>query len=360
MILSRGSRWFLSFVIMALAAVLAGVWWLDTAVFEDGVEPGQPVEYTVERGQSVRAVGEDLAELGVVRSGVRFRLAADESTAAQLKPGLFEFETGMSVEEALAVLAAGPLEPPTVRFTVPEGLTVEPILERVAEAFEAYDVEDFTAVLDARTEAGSNADEVLQLPAWVPEPSEVDDHVAPYEGLLWPQTYELDEDAEPLEVLQRMVDQLVSEFAVHDVDPDERYKKLTIASLVERETRVDEERDIVAGVIANRLEEGMRLQIDATVVYALGGGPNQQVLLEDLEVEHPYNTYVIEGLPPGPISGVGSASLAAAVDPGDVPYLFYVLDPACDGSHRFAESSAEHGENVAAFREAGRCIEEGV
>ena len=358
MVLSRGSRWFLAFGLLVLAGLAAAVWWLDAEVFDRGVEPGQPVEYTVERGSSLQAVGEDLAELDVVRSAVRFRLAADDEVAAALQPGLFEFETGMSVDEALAVLAAGPVAPPTVRFTVAEGLTVDETLERLAAAFEAYEVADFAEVLEARTEAGENEPGRLQIPGWVPEPAEAGEDISPYEGLLWPQTYEVDDEAEPRAVLQRMVDQLEREVDALDLPDEDRYRILTIASLVERETRVAAERGTVAGVIANRLEEGMRLQIDATVVFAHGGGPTQQVLLEDLEIDSPYNTYVVDGLPPTPISGVGTASLAAAADPADVPYRFYVLDPACDGSHRFAETNEEHDENVAAFREAGRCLEE--
>lgn len=358
MTLSRGSRWFLAFLALGLAGVATLVWWLDVSVFDDGVEPGQPVEYTVQRGQTLRSVGDDLAELDVVRSSVRFRLAAGEDLASSMRPGVFEFETGMSVDEALAVLEAGPVAPLTVRFTVPEGLTVDQSLERLAEQFTGYDLADFAAVLEARTTAGENAPGVLALPGWVPEPAEVDEAVSPYEGLLWPQTYDVRDDAEPLAILQRMVDQLSSEMAVHDLAPAARYEALTLASLVERETRVDEERRRIAGVITNRLEEGMRLQIDATVVYALGGGPTDQVLLDDLEVDSPYNTYLIDGLPPGPISGVGSASLQAAVDPADVEDRFYVLDPACDGTHRFAETADGHQENVAAFREAGRCMDQ--
>jgi UPF0755 protein len=87
----------------------------------------------------------------------------------------------------------------------------------------------------------------------------------------------------------------------------------------------------------------------------MGAGPTAVVLFEDLDRDHPHNTYQIDGLPPTPIAGVGAASLRAAFEPEDVPYVFYVLDAACDGRHVFAETASEHDENVAAFREAGRC-----
>ncbi len=368
MALSRGSKWFLAFGLLAVAGVAAGVWWLDQNVFVPDVEPGQPVEYEVARGQSVRAVGDDLAELGVVRSSVRFRLAAEEEGLSQrLQPGAFEFVTGMEIEEAIEVLLAGPIVPPQIRFTVQEGLTVEQTLERLAEQFDAYDAGDFRAVLDDRTAAGANAAGVLQIPEWVPEPGLIEDEdIEPYEGLLFPETYDVADDAGPLDVLQRMVEQLgrtlsaIPDELIADAEERERtlYENLILASLIERETRVDEERTIIAGVIENRLEEGMRLQIDATVVYALGGGPRDQVFLSDLETEHPHNTYRIDGLPPTPIAGVGAASLRAAFEPAEVPFRFYVLDAACDGSHVFAETGEEHETNVQAFRDANRCLEE--
>ena len=389
--LSRGSRWFLAWVVLLVAAGAGGLWWVDQNLLGDDIEPGQPVEYTVERGASVGSVGDDLAELGVVSSGFRFRTAAEQADlTAQLQPGVFELETGMTHEEAVEVLAAGPVAPPTIRFTVTEGLTVEQTLASLADQFEAHEVAGFREVLDQRQAAGEavaeaaaavEADEddeeaerdladaeralesALTLPDWFPEPAELDGPgIEPFEGVLWPQTYDIDDRADPQQILQRMVDQLEVEFAalpedvVEGLDDEDRYELLILASLVERETRVDAERGTVAGVIHNRLEEDMRLQIDATVVYALGGGPRDQVTFDDLEVDSPYNTYENDGLPPTPISGVGTAALQAAAEPEDVPYRFYVLDAACDGTHRFAETGEEHQENVEAFREADRCI----
>jgi UPF0755 protein len=403
--LSRGSKWFMAFGLLIIAAGAAGVWWLDNNFFGDDIEAGQPVEYEVSRGQSVRSVGEDLAELGVVRSSFRFGVAAEDAGLAEvLQPGLFELETGMSNDDAIEVLATGPLTPPQLRFTVTEGLTVEQTIARLADQFEAYEVSDFRQVLDDRIEAGSNLPGVLELPEWVPEPGQVeDDQIEPFEGLLFPETYDVPDDASARDILQRMVNQLVTTVnglpeellasvdtsAVNEPAPEEGenseedqdaddggedeadetdeaevntgrpiYEFLVLASLIERETRVDAERGMVAGVIENRLEEGMRLQIDATVVYAMGAGPTAIVLLDDLEIDHPHNTYQIDGLPPTPIAGFGAASLRAALEPEDVPFRFYVLDASCDGSHVFAETGEEHNANVAEFRDAGRCQEE--
>ena len=363
MALSRGSKWFLAFGALVLAGIAGALWWADTNLFDEGIEAGIPVPYTVEPGTTVRTVGEDLADEGVLGSSVRFRLAADDvDLAAELQPGLFEFETGMSVDDVIEVLAQGPVEEPTTRFTVPEGLTVEQTLLRLDDAFEEYTEADFAAVLDERIDAGANVDGGLHIPEWVPEPSERDDDISAYEGLLWPQTYVVPDTATEVEILQTMVDQLVSEVDAAQAQfgggAADLYSTLTLASLIERETRVDAERSTVAGVIQNRLDEDVRLQIDATVVYALGGDPTDMVTFEDLEVDSVYNTYQVDGLPPGPIAGVGTAALEAAFEPAEVSYHFYVLDPACDGTHQFADTDVEHQDNVEAFQEAGRCIDE--
>ncbi|HSK21867.1 MAG TPA: endolytic transglycosylase MltG [Egicoccus sp.] len=368
MALSRGSKWFLGFLGLAAVGVGAGILWLQDALPDvNPIEAGQPVTLTVASGESVRSVADRLADEGVVRNSTTFRIAAGEAELANtLQPGEYDLETGMDSEAVLEILQAGPVRGGAtagIRFTVQEGLTVEQTLERLAEQFDDHDVAAFRTVLDERTEAGANGDGVLRLPDWVPEPADAATEIEqPYEGLLFPETYEVPGDATPLDVLQRMVDQL--EAVMAEIPQDavtaaegrglSRHDVLTVASLIERETRVDDERQIVAGVIANRIDEGMRLQIDATVLYAIDE-ERDVVLTEDLEVDHPYNTYVIDGLPPGPISGMGEASLLAAFTPEDVSYRYYVLDPACDGRHVFADTLDEHNVNVAAFRDAGRC-----
>lgn len=373
--LSRGSRWFLGVLLVLVVGVGAALYVVDQRVQplfgRDAVEPGQAVEVTVEPGSSARAVGEQLEDLGVVRSALRFRLAAEEAELASvLRPGTFALETGMSNDEAIEVLAAGPTGGlDGTRFTVQEGLTVAQTLVRLDDQFDDLDVDDFRDVLDARLAAGENVEGVLQLPDWFPEPAERgDDVIEPFEGVLFPQTYDVDGDADPLRILQRMVDQLTR--TAEAIEPDDleaieardldRYEVLIIASLIERETRVDAEREQVSGVIANRFEDGMRLDIDATALYA-SGEPAGEVANVDVSVDSPYNTYRIDGLPPTPISGMGEASFLAAHRPADIDARYYVLDPACDGTHRFARTLDEHNANVRAFREEGdRCRQESL
>ena len=232
---------------------------------------------------------------------------------------------------ALAGLLVLASRPQPLRITVIEGLRVEQMVASVARQTGFSEEELTEALLD-----GSVTSELLPG-----EPVAVRD----WEGLLFPDTYEITDEFTAVEVLQLLAS--TAERRVESVDWSRLeeagyspYEGVIIASLIEREVRVDEERPLVASVIMNRLEMGMRLQIDATVVYALGGGVSE-VTFEDLEVDSPYNTYRVEGLPPTPISGVRLDSLVAAADWADTDFLFYVL-ASTDGRHRFTETYEEH------------------
>ena len=337
----------------------------DAAVDRSDGGAGAPVVYEVRAGQTVRSVGSELAELDVIGSTLRFlRIAEEEGLASVLRPGRFELTTGMSVEDAVALLAAGPVEGvlrPTVRVQVIEGLLLADTLAAIAEQADHLTLAELEAVITATREGGEGG---LVLPAWWPDVTASPEDVDLLEGVLWPETYEVFTDADAREVLQRLVDQTAEEMArVADGDVEvlgtlrTRHELMTIASLVERETNVDAERPLVSGVIHGRLSEGMKLDIDATLSYAKGD-LTAIPLDVDRQSTSPYNTYRIPGLPPGPISGVGRASLAAAVAPDETDARFYVLAPACDGSHVFTASYAEHLRNVAAFRaarDAGAC-----
>ena len=164
------------------------------------------------------------------------------------------------------------------------------------------------------------------------------------------------EGVTPTEVLQTMADEMTRRF--EEVDWSRigeleisRYQALIIGSLIEWEAGTVGDRPIISSVIHNRLNQPMRLQIDATVIYALGYNPGR-VLAEHLKVDSPYNTYGIDGLPPTPIGTVSTASLVAAVNPVQSDYLFYVLGHE-DGSHAFAATYEEHQANVEAAKDAG-------
>jgi len=350
-------------VVLALIAVLVPFGGGDDD--EPATAAGIEIAYEVRPGQSVRSVGDDLVALEVIESALRFRRIAEEQSLARvLRPGPYVLTTGMGAEQAVAILAAGPLRElsrPTARVQVIEGLLLVDTLSSVAEDLEHLDIEDLEVVI-AATRAGEASG--LLLPDWWPDVTAAPDGVDLLEGVLWPQTYEVFADVSAREVLQRLVDQTVLEMArITDSDLEvggvvrTRHELMIIAALIERETNVDSERRLVSGVIHGRLADRMRLEIDATLSYAKGD--LRAIPLDvDRSSASPYNTYRIPGLPPGPISGVGRASLEAAADPETTSFRFYVLTPACDGNHVFAVTFAEHSRNVAAFRaarDAGAC-----
>lgn len=339
MTLSHSSKAFLAVLVVVGAVVGVGAWWLLADTAAPGSGKREPVEFEVAEGAGVSSLADDLEEAGVIRSAWAFRLAARfDDRAERIQAGSHELRTGMSSGEVLAELASEP-EIDTFRVTIPEGLTVDEILPRLADAGD-FDEDELVAALDTRA---------VDLPGWVPA-DDLPAGAQPYEGVLFPDTYRFRNDSTPADVLQRLVDE--TDAVVSELEPPEdvtRYELVTVASLVERETKVPDERATVASVIYNRLAEPMRLQVDATVQYAQGEHA-ERLLFEDLEIDSDWNTYERDGLPPTPIAAPGRAALEAAADPDDTDFLYYVVDDLDSRSHAFAETKAEHDANVREFR----------
>lgn len=305
------------------------------------VEADQPVAVVIPLGSSGQDIGAILATHGVVRSALEFEVAVRAVDAAQsLQAGTYDLLTLMDPAEVVAHLVAGP-SPSVYRVTIIEGLRVEEMLAGLAENT-PHEFSDYeTALLggDVSTslhEFGTDA----TLGDW--------------EGLLFPDTYEFVRTAPPKDILQRMASTMEQRVGSIDWTAWEelgytRYQGLVLASLVESEVLLDAERPTVSSVIHNRLAEGMKLDIDATVLYAMG---TRDVTQFDRGFDSPYNTYIVAGLPPTPISSPGRASLEAAAAPEQTPYFYYVLSD-LQGNHAFAETIDEHNSNVARAREDG-------
>lgn len=310
-----------------LGAVRLADWGAGLARVDDGgavdVEPGLPVTIEVPEGATAVSIGEQLAGAGVVKSSESFQVAvraagADES----LKAGVYSLETGMSTEEVISLLVAGPATE-TFWVTVPEGLRVGEILERLASV-SGIDLTDLeAALLDGSVTSPWREEPATDLTQW--------------EGLLFPDTYEFPVGVSPTALLQ--LPATTMELRASTVMDGYSYDLLIIASLIEAEAKVDEDRPAISSVIHNRLEEEMRLQVDATVLYALGER-GMSLTLDDLEFDSAYNTYIVDGLPPTPIGAPGIASLEAAANPDETEFLYYVLTTA-DGGHSFTASYEE-------------------
>ena len=318
-----------------LIALGAAFVWYQRQVNPPG-KPGQLISVTIPQGAAEGTIAAILDEKGVISSARVFKLYL-RLNSADLKAGTYSFRTNSSMGEVVDALDVGPKQL-FHRLTIPEGYTLKQIAEAVGK-LPGKSEEAFLEVAESGR-VRSN----FQPP-----------NVKTLEGLLFPDTYFIeDKDTEEV-ILTRMVekfDDVASEEGLSaGAEGRSAYETLTVASLVESEGKVAKDRPKIAQVIFNRLRAGMLLQIDATVIYARGGRrPDGRVLFRDLEIQSPYNTYRNKGLPPTPISAVGRAALRSTLNPEDGPWLFYVKFQS-DGTHKFSVTLAEHN---AAIRDAKR------
>ncbi len=315
--------------LLLLALVIFG--WLGFNWYGRGIAPvnsGEPQLVRIAEGSSVDDITTLLYRKSLIRDPRAFKLMLKlEGLAGSLQAGVFEISPGMSGEEIARHIASGEIA--VRRLTIPEGLTLRQIGERVAEAELVQEAAQFEQAAVAETVAGAVS---MPLP---------DGHL---EGYLFPETYDFCCDLRPDPIIKRMVQELEKRFyEPHREEIAQRglslHEIITLASLVEREAQVDEERALIAGVIQNRLDRGMKLQIDATVQYALPEH-KERLVYEDLEIDSPYNTYLHRGLPPGPIASPGVKSLMAALRPAETEAFFYVARS--DGTHIFSPTYEQH------------------
>jgi len=299
------------------------------------------VVFTINPGETAATIAPRLQREGLVADSQLFLYAVRyRGVDAQLEAGEYELRPNMTVDEIIDNLQHGRLREVTV--TIPEGKRAE----EVAVLFEdagAVDRESFLAVVRSGSEA---YDFLSDRPADAP---------SSVEGYLFPETYRIPVDYDA----DQIVDLLLFTFGER-FTPEMRqaaadrgmtvHQVVTLASIVEKEAVVAEERPIIASVYLNRLEQGMYLQSDPTVQYALGYQEDTgqwwkipMSLEEDVQVDSPYNTYMYPDLPPGPICSPGLASIQAVLDPAETPYLFFFSK--FDGSHAFAETYEEHLQN---------------
>lgn len=334
------------FAIVLAIIVIGGLGWGGYTLFTscsssvptaaETLAAGESATVIIPEGSGAKAISELLLDNRVIGDATEFvnQVTANGQESA-LKPGTYTFTGPLALDDVIDTLVAGPS---AESFTVPEGFTVSQTADRVAEAYPGtITAEDFLAcVNDASAYAADY-------------PFVADAYNNTLEGFLFPKTYPLIDGATADSVVRQMLDQYKSEIAGIDFSAAEargltEYQVLIVASLIEREASLDDERPLVSSVIYNRLSSDMLLQIDATIAYAAG---TTEITQEDLDTDGPFNTYLNKGLPPGPICSPGLASLEAAAAPADTSYLYYVVTGEGDGSHNFSETYEEHQNNVA-------------
>jgi len=284
----------------------------------------------IPKGFSSTDIAERLAEEGIIKNAFTFRIYASlNNIDGRFLPGDYTLNSEMTFDEIADKLTSGPKRE-TVTVVIPEGYTIDQVNQRLADVFKR-DKSEFEAVTKG---SAINDYELTTLPAGAKD----------LEGYLFPKTYTFEKNDDPKKVVKKLLSQYELETKSLDWSSAEQRglsKKdiVIIASLIEKEAKVPEERPLMAAVIYNRIELGMPLQIDATIQYVL---PERKEVLtiEDTKYDSPYNTYQKQGLPPGPIANPGVDSMKAALAPAQVDYLYYVLTSP-DGSHTFTSNYDE-------------------
>ncbi|OGF99039.1 hypothetical protein A3D78_06125 [Candidatus Gottesmanbacteria bacterium RIFCSPHIGHO2_02_FULL_39_14] len=292
------------------------------------IKPVNPLDkdsrnFVIEKGEDVRSIGKRLEDVGLIRSGLVFFLKARLTNYGRsIQAGNFLLSSSMDMQTIADELLHGTLD---VKLTIPEGWRREEIAMKIATQF---GIPESEILKDAR------------------------------EGYLFPDTYQVSRDASASDIVRMMEDNFNKKteklnrdkLTQNQISFDEM---VIIASLIEREAKLDTDRPLIASVILNRLSLGMKLDIDATVQYALGYQAKEktwwkkELTTEDLEIDSPYNTYKYAGLPPTPIANPGLSVMEAVINAPENEYLYYIADK--QGKSHFAKTFEEHAANISKY-----------
>ncbi len=360
---TRPIKWFV-YLVMVLTIVMiliAGAvgWWYLGRINPSG-DPGDLQNFTVQEDDDLESLSVSLEEAGLVSDAGVFRWYVDRNGGLEITPGFYQIRPDDHMGNVLGKLRTPPGQTYT-KVTFPEGFTVDRMALRLDSTIERMTSDDFLAAA---------ADPSIRS-SWRPP------GITSLEGLLFPDTYQVSNAESEGQVIERMISLMERVGGQEDIETRSAafgrtpYEILIIASLIEREAKVPEDRAKISRVIHNRLVVDMELQVDASVLY----GRDQMGLDSDIpfsqlrQIPNPYNTYLNAGLPPTPIANPGRASIRAALNPApnpppgdpictDLPnpsecfYFFYVLADE-DGSHAFAATFEQHEVNVERARAAG-------
>ncbi|WP_228141656.1 endolytic transglycosylase MltG [Marinobacter sp. X15-166B] len=320
--------------LVVLAGAGTGLWvWQGLQTLDQPRTLAAPVLFDVPPGSGLSRVAGEMEALGLIERSLWLRLYGRlHPEQARIKAGEYELTSGMTAKDMLASMVAGEVKHWVIRFI--EGWTFKDVRAALAS----------NERLRQTTVDWSDARIMEALGAHGQHP----------EGLFFPDTYLFTSKDSDLDLLRRsfarMEQVLAEEWA--NKSPDAPYKTpyeaLIMASIIERETGVPHERGEIAGVFVRRLQKGMRLQTDPTVIYGMGDAYKGRITRQDLRTPTPYNTYTISGLPPTPIALSGREAIHAALHPADGNSLYFVARG--DGSHKFSRTLREHQRAVREFQ----------
>ncbi|KAF0677408.1 endolytic transglycosylase MltG [Profundibacterium mesophilum] len=364
-------------LLIVIVVMLGGLVVWGKRSFEQPGPLAQAICLRVEPGSNMRRVSGKLADMEAIESDRLFRIGAQYTErAGSLKAGSFLVPERASMDEIITIVTQGggstcgteivyrigvnrqqievrELDPASGRFE--DRADFDPVEGEYPESYAEVREQSDTRFRVALAEGATSWQIAQALEAAEFLSGEIAD--VPPEGMLAPDSYEVAAGADRQELVDRMIERQEARLAqawanrADDLPIDTPEEALILASIVEKETGQPEERDQVASVFVNRLRKGMRLQTDPTVIYGVTEGKGvlgRGLRRSELDRVTPYNTYQIDGLPPGPIANPGLASLQAALNPASTPLLYFVADGT--GGHAFAETLAEHNANVARWR----------
>jgi UPF0755 protein len=297
---------------------------------------GDAVMVQIPEGASFGEILDSLEGADLIDSRLAFRmLAVSNGDDARIRPGTYKFQREIPGAELLRALVEG-RSTVKVKITFPEGITIRRIAS-IAQSLAGTDSAAFVKLANDR--------EFLK---------NIGINAATGEGYLMPDTYFINWGEKPETLLRRMTtlflnfytDSLKRRAARQNLTP---YEVVTLASIVEGEARIDDERPVIAGLYLNRLRRGIKLDADPTIQYIVPGGP-RRLLFSDLKIESPYNTYQNKGLPPTPINNPSRASILAVLDPASHDYIYMVAKADGSGRHTFTRTGSEHEAAVKEYR----------
>lgn len=316
------------FAAFSLTLVILSTIFLTSDDRNPNADPEDRVYIKISPGMDARSIGQMIVNKGIIDNRLKFILLAKiNGYEDQFKVGVFDLYKGMGTQAALDRLISGDVV--SMKFTIPEGFTVKDIARRLNDLEIANESEFLLAAKNY-----APYDYIEKKP----------DVIFRAEGFLFPDTYTVATDIDIDTILEmmstdldmRLDDQIRAQLKEKNLSI---YDLITLASLVEKEAKFDEDRSIIAQVFFKRLELGMPLQTDATLQYLMDA-PKEDVLISDTEIDSPYNTYQNVGLPPGPIANPGMESIEAVLNPAATEYLYFVADR--EGKNYYSYTYEEH------------------
>jgi UPF0755 protein len=322
-----------------IISTIIGFFFVSALIIWNEIQPvknSDSLVISVEEGDSLDKIAEKLENQNKIKNRLLFQwYGRIKGYDRSIKAGQHKVAGRVTYDNIYSALIQNE-DNENLKVIIPEGFTVEQIAERLA-AKRIVDRDEFLEA--AKTGSGISHPVINEI-------KKKEDIKYVVEGFLFPDTYSFEKNSSSAEVIEKLLSHFDSEMAtVPNSEEIDVLKWVTLASLVEKEARVDKERAVIAGVFQNRIKREMKLQTDATVQYALKE-PKERLLYEDLEIDSKYNTYRYEGLPPGPIANPGLLSLQAVLNATDHSYFFYVLKKDGTGEHYFSETYEQHQNKI--------------